>query len=70
MGIVFESELPRQQEIVGCPRFFVAPYSGKRGRADLRCATKLDGKEIPEPISGGWSLVARSKTEPRTKTRK
>ena len=44
--IVFRAELPDQQALVKSPRFFVAPYIGKKGWVSLRCSSKLDWKEI------------------------
>ncbi|MBI5363641.1 MAG: MmcQ/YjbR family DNA-binding protein [Planctomycetes bacterium] len=57
--LVFKAELPRQQELVLSPRFFVAPYVGKHGWVSLRVhAAPLDWKEIAELVRESWRLVA------------
>lgn len=55
--IVFKAELPAQQALVKSPRFFVAPYIGKRGWTSLRCAQGLDWGEIGDLVRESHRLV-------------
>ena len=59
--IVFKTELPVQQALVQSSRFFVAPYVGKHGWVSLRCASRLDWKEIADLVRGSARLVAPKK---------
>lgn len=59
--IVFEAELPDQQALVKSPRFFVAPYIGKKGWTSLRCSTRLDWKEIADLVKRSRRLAGASK---------
>jgi predicted DNA-binding protein (MmcQ/YjbR family) len=69
--LVFKTELPRQQELVLSPRFFVAPYVGKHGWVSQRVhAAPLDWKEIEGFVTESWRLVGpRSKAPPGARTR-
>jgi predicted DNA-binding protein (MmcQ/YjbR family) len=55
--IVFKAELPVQQALVKSPRFFVAPYIGKKGWVSLRCTTELDWGEIADLVRESCRLV-------------
>jgi predicted DNA-binding protein (MmcQ/YjbR family) len=67
--IVFRAELPAQQALVKSPRFFVAPYIGKRGWTSLRCSTQLDWKEITDLVRRSRRLAAASRRRSRPRHR-
>jgi predicted DNA-binding protein (MmcQ/YjbR family) len=56
--IVFKAELPVQQALIQSPRFFSAPYVGKKGWVSLRATGALDWKEIGDLVLASYRLLA------------
>lgn len=55
---VFKAELPVQQALIQSPRFFAAPYIGKKGWTSLRVGGGLDWGEIEDLATQSYRLVA------------
>lgn len=55
---VFKAELPVQQALIQSPRFFTAPYIGKKGWTSLRVGGRLDWGEIEDLATHSYRLVA------------
>ena len=57
-AIAFKASFADQAALTMQPRFYITPYSGKRGWTSLRLEGKLDWREIRDLVRNAYRLVA------------
>ena len=58
LSIALKVGVPKQQELIEDPRFYVTPYVGKQGWVSLRADGRIDWREVKDLVLRGYRCVA------------